>query len=576
MTMQTSEDRRARSRPSVARRWGPIAAVLAVIVGVTAFALVSGDDDEPGRAGGTDAGTGDGGGDGGDQGDGDDGGGLPEGVVTWSMAQEQDLDATFPDTCDRDSGMIAIPFVFRTECFADVDDNGGRTARGVTADSIKVVVWLPAADDPVRGLLLDRIGFDASNAELRETYEGFIEIFQRYYQTYGRTVEVQFLEASASILDNVAARADAVRAAEDMGAFAVLGGPVIGSAWTEELHARRVVCLACPGISEPEPSVFSVPPSGGQIRSHLVAYVSQKLAGGTADFAGDDLQGEERVFGHLKLGMSDSDEQSAERLRDELAEHDVEIVEQILYPLDPGRSAELATNAVTRMQSAGVTTVILESDPILLPAFTQEATKQGWFPEWLLAGSPFVDTSAFGRTFDQQQWQHAFGFSFFPPQVAPRANPPARVYNWFHGESPPVDGALPLLLIHPQVTLFFTGLQYAGPDLNVRSFRDGLFAMPPTPTLVTQPSASFGHQRWSEPDYAGVDDMVELWWDPDASGPDEAGNEGEGMYRYVDGGKRYLVDDWPDELRVFEREGSVTVIDDPPEDELPPDYPPPS
>lgn len=548
--------------PGVLRRWGPIAAVMAVIVGVAGVSVLGGGGDDDAAAPTSTTGTGP--------------VGRPDGAISWTMAEEQGLDVTFAETCDSETGMVAIPFIFRTECFADVDDNGGATAPGVTADSIKVVAWIPAEDDPVRALLLQRVGFDATNDELKEMYTRFAEIFQATYQTYGRRVEIDFVEASGNFLDNTAARADAVKAAEDLGAFAVLGGPVIGGAWTEELKARGVVCVGCPGISDPEPTVFSIPPTSGQTRAHLGAYVTSKLAGGQAEHAGDDLRELDRVFGHLALGMGTSDERSAELLREELAEGGVELAESILYPLDPGRAAELATGGVARMQAAGVTTVLTQADPILLPAFTQEATKQGWFPEWVLGGSPFIDTTAFARTFDQQQWAHAFGISYFPPQVRPSANPPYALYEWFHGEAPPVTGSLPLLLIHPQVTLFFTGLEHAGPALTATSFRDGLFTMPPTPRAVTQPSVSYGEHRWPPPDHAGVDDMVELWWDPTAEGLDEAGVEGEGMYRYVDGGRRHLADEWEGDLAAFDDAGAITVIDEIPEDERPPDYPSPA
>lgn len=551
------------------RRWGPIAAVLVVVAGVTAVAFSGGGRD----------------------GDGDDAGEasattsttaalgpveLPDGVISWSRAQAEGLDVEFPPTCDTTTGQIAIPFFFRSECFADVADNGGATAPGVTGDAIKVVAWLPAEDDPVRALLLDRIGFEGTNAELRETYEGYVEIFSRHYQTYGRRVELEFIEASGSILDGIAARADAARVDEEMGAFAVLGGPVIGSSWTDELHARGVVCLACPGINDPEPSVFSIPPTGGQIREHVVAYVTEKLAGGRAELAGDDLATEERVFGHLALGVGQGDVRRADRLKDQFADEGVELAEQVLYPLDLGGAAELATNGVAKMQAAGVTTVVVQADPILLPAFTQEATKQQWFPEWVLAAAPFIDTSSFARTFDQQQWEHAFGLSYFPPPVERTVNPPVQLYEWYFGEPPPVEGTLPLLLTYPQVTLFFTGLEYAGPELTAETFRDGLFRMPPTPRAVTQPSVSYGEQRWTEPDYAGIDDMVEVWWDSEAEGVDEAGDAGQGMYRYVDGAHRRLVDEWTDDLAVFERTGAPTVIEDLQPGEVPPDYPSPA
>ena len=549
----------AAERGSLLRRWGPLGVVLALIAGLTAVAFAGGEGGSD-TTGPTAEGPVD----------------RPEGAISWSMAQEQGLDVRFPDTCDTETGQVAIPFFFRSECFADAEDNGGATARGVTGDAITVVAWLPAEDDPVRSLLLNRIGFEASNADLRAAYEGYVEIFSRYYQTYGRRLDLKFLEASGSILDSTAARADAVRAADELGAFAVLGGPIIGSAWTDELHARDVVCIACPGISDGAPTAFSLPPSAGQIRTHLATYVSQKLAGRNAEFAGDDLRDDTRVFGFLGLGMGQGDEQGAQVLEDQLLEGGVSLAERILYPLDPGRASELATNAVTRMKTSGVTTVLVQADPILLPAFTAEATKQGWFPEWVLGGAPFVDTTTFARTFDARQWEHAFGISYFPPQVAKDVNPPVSLYRWYFGEDPPVEGTIPLLLLYPQVALFFTGLEYAGPELTVDSFHDGLFLSPPTPRATTQPSVSYGDWRWTEPDYAAIDDMVELWWDADARGPDEAGEEGSGMYRYVEGARRFLADEWTDQLKVFDREGSVTVIEDLPPDEEPPDYPSPA
>ena len=114
--MQPVDDQEP-DRPSVLRRYGPLAAVLLVLAIVAGVSVVTSGSDEGDDS--TDAGVASPAGD------------LPEGVVTWSMAQEQGLDVTFPDTCDTESGMVAIPFYFRTECLADVEgDNGGETAAG--------------------------------------------------------------------------------------------------------------------------------------------------------------------------------------------------------------------------------------------------------------------------------------------------------------------------------------------------------------------------------------------------------------------------------------------------------------
>lgn len=558
--MQPIEDNEPESRPSALRRFGPVTAVLVVIALVAGFSLVGGGgDDEADTDDSATAPAGD----------------LPDGVVTWSMAQDEGLDVEFSDTCDTESGMVAIPFFFRTECIADIEgDNGGATSPGVTEDEITIVAWLPNDDDPIFALVRQALGIDESVDEVRETYEGLVEVFQAYYQTYGRTVTLEFVQASGTMLDPVAARADAVRAA-DMEPFAVLGGPLLANTWTEELHARGIVCMACPGTSDPEPTSFGILPSTRQIRDHVVEYVSTKLADKPAEFAGDDLAGEERVFGMLYLAQSDADEDSADRMVDELADEGVDVVETFTYPLDPGRAQELSASAIARFKEAGVTSVILRADPITAPAFTNEATEQNWFPEWVLAGFQFTDATTFARGFDQQQWEHAFGVSFMPPLAPPEVTPAYRLYEWYHGEPPAADNSL--ILTYPQVALFFTGVEYAGPDLTPEHLRDGLFAFPPTPSAVTQPSVDYAAGEGGEPDdYAGIDDMVELWWDPDATGTDETGQDGQGMYRYVDGGKRYYLGDWPEELKVFAEEGSVTSITDPPPAEVPPDYPSPA
>jgi hypothetical protein len=559
------EDKRAEGKRNLLRRYGPVTAVMVVIAAVVGVSFIGGDDepaDEPG-GGNAAAPTGE----------------LPDGVVTWQMAQDEDLDVEFPETCDTESGMVAIPFFFRAECVADNDAGGGATAAGVTEDSITVVAWLPNDDDPIFGIVRQALGIDDTVEEVEETYRGLAAVFQDYYQTYGRTVDLKFVRASGSMLDPVSARADAVEAAS-YEPFAVLGGPLLASTWTEELHDRGIVCLACPGISESAPSSFGIQPTQSQIQAHVVSYVATKLKDGTAEFAGEGIQDEDRVFGLLSLAQSDADERRADRYVEAFADEGVDIAEKATFPLDPGRAAELATGIIAKMKDAGVTTVVVRADPITLPAFTREATKQDWYPEWVLGGYTFTDSSTFARTFDQEQWSHAFGLSFLPPKADAELTPAYRLHEWYHGTPPPADDSL--ILTYPQVALFFTGLHYAGPDLTVETFRDALFAFPATPSAVTQPSVDYGHGLWNvdvedfEGDYAGIDDMVELWWDSEATGPDETGEDGQGLYQYANGGQRYLPHEYTSDIDVFDAETSVTEIEDPPDSEIPPDYPSPS
>ena len=107
----------------------------------------------------------------------------------------------------------------------------------------------------------------------------------------------------------------------------------------------------------------------------------------------------------------------------------------------------------------------------------------------------------------------------------------------------------------------------------------------PRPTrrgAITAPSLSFGSDKglWPDellPDLNGIDDVSEVWWDPDTVGVDELDREGPGVYQYVDGGLRYLPGSWPEtDPAVFDPEGAVDRYETRPASEDPPDYPSPA
>ncbi len=216
------------------------------------------------------------------------------------------------------------------------------------------------------------------------------------------------------------------------------------------------------------------------------------------------------------------------------------------YTLDPARLQEQAVTAIARLKGAGVTTVIFAGDPLAPATLTAEATAQDWYPEWMFGNVALVGTTVFARTYDQAHRAHASGVT----QNSVGIDPSQTSWNYLHdwcGRPDPHAGELPRRHVRARP----------------RRHRDD-------PAFI-----SFGsHDLWPGSDYNGIDDLAEIWWDPEAEGPDELNREGTGMYRYVDGGQRYLPGDWPDSPpAMFEREGSVTNLDAPPADEAVPDYP---
>ena len=559
------------------RRWGPIAAIVAVIAVIVGLVVMGGSDDDDTASTGSDGTeTEDG------STDSTEGATRPEGAISWTQAQEDDLDVTFPETCDQETGRIAIPYFFAPECFADVDDNGGATTRGVTEDSITVVYYSAPDSDPVLDFITGPIANDDTRAQVEETVQGFVELFGSYYQTYGRTVDLRIVEASGSSTDEVAARADAQRAIEEHQPFAAFGGPLLTSAWADEMAAAEVMCIACGSMGNEQfradraPYLINLGMAGNQTDLHAAEWVSKRLNGKPAEHGGDAVVDTERTFGHVYITSSEESEQNAQAFAEALSDNGVELAERLSYELDPGRLPEQATSVISKLKQSGVTTVLLQADPIAPATFTQEATAQEYFPEWAVVGGTLVDTNTFGRIFDPEQWQHAFGITSNAVSLAPAITPGFALYEWFHGEAPPADETAPILF--PSPSLLFSLIQAAGPELTPETFNQALFAYSPTQRAITQPSLSWGdHGIWdTDADWSGVDDKTEWWWDPTATGPDEIQREGEGMVTFVAGGKRYLPGEWDDSDALFDPADTVTIFDAPPADETPPEYPSPA
>ena len=554
------------------RRYGPViggVVVVAVVIGI--ILVVSGDDggDDEAASDGQDA-TSD--------------GELPEGVLPFSVAEEQGIEVDWPETCDTETGTIASIDFFAPECYAPFEgDNGGATAPGVTEDTITIVRYLTPEVDPVIDYVTSAIANDDTNADIEATVEGFREYHEAYYETYGREVELIFYTGTGPSEDEVAARADAVEIAEEFDPFMVWSGPALTNAFAEELSAREIPCINCQVAptqefyEEADPYVVGVTASTEQNQIHVAEYIGKRLAGDPAIYAGDEeLQSQERVFGLVYLETGPQSAENLASLEERLAEWDVELAEAVAYP-SPVDLQATGDGIIAQLKDAGVTSVMFTGDPIAPADLTRAATAQEYFPEWLMTGGLLVDTNVFARTYDQEQWAHAFGISYAGAPTPREDDSAYAIWQWFHGEPPPADDTVGVLHFHLQ--MFYGALQTAGPNLTPQTWRDALFVLEPSDAdVVTAPRLSWGdHGLWPARDFSGIDDATEIWWDPDVEGPDELDRIEPGMYRFVDGGKRYYPGQHPDSPpNVFVTEGSVTFYDELPASEARPAFPSPA
>jgi Periplasmic binding protein len=558
-----------KSSSSALRRYGPIIGIVVVIAVIAAVVLVNHKSSSSTASGPstTAAAT---------------GGYHPADVVSWTQAKADGTTKSinWGSRCDTTRGTLKYPSFFAGDCYKPfTGNNGGSTYQGVTSDSIKVVLYQSEANDPVLGAIEGSISDTDTNQQTVDTVKGWLTIFQTYYETYGRKVDLVPYVATGAATDDVAAKADAATIAA-MKPFAVLGGPILTAAFGQAIIADKIFCLNCiPAqpqafYAQHSPYVVSLPIGTDQGQVHVAEYIGKQLANRDAQFAGDSaMHNQKRKFGLVYISTGQDAVTQEKHFEQSLAQYNVHLAKALAYtfPIDPNAAA-----IVAQLKSAGVTSVIMTVDPVAPGALLKAATSQNYHPEWVLSGSALTDTEIFARTYDQDQWKHAFGVSFLAARTDPSVSGYTYIYKWFYGHAPPAQtGAVTTV---PLFNLLYSVLQGVGPSLTPQHIQDALFSAPATPEALTQPSISFGNKHiWPYTDYLGSDDATEVWWNPNASGPDELNNQGKGMYEFVDGGKRYLPGHWPSGAPdVFDTKGAVALYTTVPKSEQVPQYPSPA
>ena len=307
----------------------------------------------------------------------------------------------------------------------------------------------------------------------------------------------------------------------------------------------------------------------------LAELITKSLNGHPAQWAGDaSLQKKKRVFGVVYTSGANSIDIDLFLKLLSKAGIKPALVEEFAPPTDASQvsaqAQQQAPTMMTKLKDAGVTSVIpLNTSYDVTVALTKAATKQEYAPEWLVAGVGYEDIDLVGRFMDQDQWQHAFGVA---------ANVPSSAKATTNADGTPVDSTSSLMTwywgpnkgtfnIGPlgQLQKLYYGIHMAGPKLTAANMRQGIFAIPASGGAlkgqVLNQVVAFGRQlALPFPQYATGGDASLIWWDPDVTGTSNiVASEGAGMWRYLDGGKRYLPGTLPKgEPRYFDTAGTVT------------------
>jgi hypothetical protein len=460
-------------------------------------------------------------------------------------------------------------------------DNGGATAPGVTADSVKVVVYygnptMLAAERAAGGRLpVNQVNGQPGSwpDNFRDTDKAYQYAIDKFgtYQTWGRKPAYEFVEASGS--DEAAQRADAVKV-KAMKPFIVidasnqnLGAPIFEA----ELAKSKIIVngagastLTAEQLAKQAPYRWATQSDSTAAVYLVTNFLSKALSGRKAQWAGDSALAEKtRAFGLITPeGRIDAD------LFDSLMKKyggDAP-VEAVTY--DPTGDAtaveESAKTLIARLQAKGVTSVVLFTNNLATTALTKAATSNDYRPEWIVTGYQFQDFDGFGRSYDQEQFAHAFGLGVLLPRPKPDPNVPAPLgqFEWYWGKN---QGT-----VAPTTTgwmgFIYGAIQYAGPKLTAENVQKGWFSVPASGGASNGTvSYQTGYGRTVGLPYdeylALGTDVALIWWNPDLDTNGTNAVEtfpGKGRFMYLNGGKRLSFGQFPkSEPKFFDESASL-------------------
>jgi hypothetical protein len=414
-------------------------------------------------------------------------------------------------------------------------DNFGSTWDGVTRDQINVIVWGNCGVDGSVQLV------DVNDpAYADEHWAAYLHYFNDRFQTYGRNVRAWFTvhpanSTEASCADNSPTTRAAVQTVHDK-AHPFFITPyyvdLSSEALSQEAARLHIMSQSLDPTREftaaNAPYVVSFGPDIEGTAAHLAGLVCSTFAGRQVTFGDATDTGKRRKFGIVYNEASDGANRGIDLIRSGIRDRCGDQAGDIVVGA-AGRQA--TSDDMTQMEAQGVTTVLWLDAKVPLP--NSGATYASpWRPEFVIVAEDIVGDNAdratgatlatsAGLMLDRRRG----AFNEQPEKVALREACP---------DCTPNAGDIAK---YSQLLLLFTGIQAAGPRLTPQSFDKGMRAIPPhNPGDPYVPTAYFGPG-----DHSFVKDYALAWWDSSGDAPS---GPAPGCWRLVDGGRRYLVEDW--------------------------------
>lgn len=434
-------------------------------------------------------------------------------------------------------------------------DNGGATSPGVNATDINVCFLAELTGTVQQDGEMAGEPAPSDSATMR-TYKVLRDYFNSRYQFYGRHLRFFYPTNDSSKSGDDQKRDRADKAADVDHCFSAI--QETQPAEIDELAKRKIFTFTQAQVPENyfaahDPYTWSFTPAGSQAVRLGTEYACKKLAHKPPSFTNDPAFAttKERKWGAIVYNLPEYDNPGPQ-IKSLMAQCGVDVDPIVTYDLTgSGSGTQGLASAVTQMKVNNVSTIFYLGDLISAVPFTQSAKSNNYFPEWFIPGFGGVDTGHVARDYDQTEWSHAFGFSFYE---IPKPDEETECYKAYHQIDPNNDPDSGMCTyMWGDFVEMFSAIQSAGPHLTIDTVKQAMISqkhLPPDPAWHM--AGGYDPNDHTYPDWAS-----ELFWDQNAIGSDGQ----KGSYRFTHSGKRYTYGQWPTEdPAVFQNQPDTITL----------------
>ncbi|HVA44622.1 MAG TPA: hypothetical protein VNF50_14160 [Acidimicrobiales bacterium] len=455
------------------------------------------------------------------------------------------------------SGVRQIPFsAYADNCVAKFSgNNGGTTARGVTASTITMAVR-QYSDATGANSLATQAEVEAAGGVSYATSYGYDQSIVKWmnsqFELYGRQVKLDMFTGQGSSTNEALGQgqaqacADADTEANSIHAFG-------GINWSGIFESEPFsACAARYQLDVPEgaayypeafyqswnPYVWGITMNCTLISLEVGEWVGKQLGPYPTKWAASDgvvpLNGKQRKFAtyvpnnqgyqectQAALGVEENQYHIAKSREDEYN-----------YALDIATFPQDAQKAIIQFAANDDTTVVLACDPISPIFMTQDAVQQNYYPEWALIGVAETDTDSYGQLWDSKAITgHLFGLSQLAATSA-ILNPTGEAGQALKAAGVPLN--ISSATDYFELLSMFNQLQAAGPDLTAANIAA---ATPSIPAGTGEFGTwNFGHA------HTDIVDSRQIYWDASTTSPVDGKP---GTYIQIYNGQRFQLGQFP-------------------------------